>query len=346
MKYIIALLLLVSSVFSQEFRNIEDTSLEIYYPENYEYEKDHVFIFAYVQPNQKLEVLSTLPTEGIVPIQAEVNLRKLKQTDSTYYILGKNTSHDKIVLTGLLPKNYFTIRAYKLVNSKYVPAMAVMTSTKATEPIESPEGIIFKNTDTDHLFITWKDAINSEGSLLLVSKDKPPIPPVDGAIFHPSKKYGTSKAVNDGMTYSLFQGRKDFSEFIKIENLEFGTYYFQVYSYNGSNEFINYNINPGAGNPREVTMKLAAPELEDSDFLDETFEIEWTEVKGAETYEVQVALDPEFITPVKNYDNVDVGLTTVYEIYSENPEIVYYVRVRARNGRNISQWSNIMELED
>ena len=93
-------------------------------------------------------------------------------------------------------------------------------------------------------------------------------------------------------------------------------------------------------------MKLAAPVLDDSDYLDETFEIEWTEIKGAETYEIQVSLDPEFITPVENYDTVDVGKTLVYEIYSENPEIVYYVRVRAKNGRNISQWSNIMELED
>ena len=252
MKYIIALLLLVSSVFSQEVKNVEDTTLEIFYPDDYEGNKDEIFVFAYTQPNQKIDILSTLPTEGIVPIQKELNLRKLKLTDSTYYILGKNTSHDKIVLTGIFPKLYFTIRSYRLSNGVYVPSVMIATMTKATEPKESPDGIIFKNTNTDHLFITWKDAINSEGSLLLVSKDKPPIPPVDGAVFQPSKIYGTSKSVNDGTTYSLFSGRKDFSDFIKIENLEFGTYYFQVYSYNGQNEFINYNINPGVGNPREV----------------------------------------------------------------------------------------------
>ncbi len=346
MKYIIALLLLVTCAYSQKISNLEDTSLEIYYPDDYEGNKDEVLIFAYTQPNQKIDVLKTLPTEGIVPIQKEVNLRKLKQTDSTYYILGKNTTHDKIVLTGLLPKSYFTLRAYRLVEGKYVPSMAMATITKATEPLESPQGIIFKNTDTDHLFITWKDAINSDGSLLLVSKDKPPIPPVDGEVFHPSLKYGTSKSVNDGATYSLFVGRKDYSEFIKIENLEFGTYYFQAYSYNGEKEFINYNINPGPGNPREVTMKLAPPVIEDFDYLEETIEIEWTEVAGADVYELQVATDPEFINLVENYELMDVGNTTKFEMYAENAERHYYVRVRARNGRNISQWSNIMEIED
>ncbi|PKL77384.1 MAG: hypothetical protein CVV25_14635 [Ignavibacteriae bacterium HGW-Ignavibacteriae-4] len=346
MKYIIALLLLVTCAYSQKLRNIEDTSLEIYYPDDYEGNKDEIFIFAYTQPDIKIDVLRTLPTEGIVPIQKEVNLRKLKQTDSTYYILGKNSNHDKILLTGLLPKSYFELRSYRFMNGEYRTSMIYGTLTKATEPLESPEGIIFKNTDTDHLFITWKDAINSEGSLLLVSKDKPPIPPVDGELFHPSLKYGTSKAVNDGATYSLFSGRKDYSEFIKIDNLEYGTYYFQVYSYNGDKEYINYNINPGPGNPREVTMKLAAPEMDDFDYLEETIELEWTEVKGAEVYELQVALDPEFITLVENYELMDVGKTTKFEMYAENAERHYYVRVRARNGRNISQWSNIMEIED
>ena len=348
MKYIIALLLLVSSVFSQEVKieSIEDTSLEISYPSNYKFDKNQIFVFAYITPNEKVDIESIIPKEGIVPIQKEVNLRKLTPINDRFYILGKNSNLDKITLTGLLPKSHFIIGAYSLYEGEYKGHMLMMSSTRATEPKESPEGIIFKNTDTDHLFITWKDAINSEGSLLLVSKDKAPIPPVDGALFEPSLKYGTSKSVNDGTTYSLYSGRKDFSEFLKIENLEYGTYYFQVYSYNGGLGNINYNINPGAGNPREVTMKLPAPKIEDTDFLDETFEIKWTEVKGAETYEMQVALDSEFLTPVENYNTVDVGNTTVYEVNSANPEIKYYVRVRAKNGRNISQWSNIMELED
>lgn len=345
MKYIIALILITTSIFSQEYI-IEDTSLEIIFPENYEHSKEMIFVFAYNRPNQQVDILSTLPTEGIVPIQKEVNLRKLKITNDTYYILGKNTSHDRIRLTGLLPKSYFILQSYRLVDGKYTPVLGLASSTKATEPKESPEGIIFKNTDTDHLYITWKDAINSDGSLLLVSKDKPPIPPVDGQVFHPSLKYGTSKSVNDGTTYSLFAGKKDFSEFIKIENLEFGTYYFQVFSYNGENEFINYNTKSGAGNPREVTMKLAPPELEDYDFLDETVEIEWTEVEGAETYELQVALDPEFEVAVENYGLMDVGKINRYEMYLPQSVAIYYVRVRAKNGRNISQWSNVMEMED
>lgn len=345
MKYIIALLLLTTSVYSLEYK-IEDTSVEIIYPDDYKNEKNHVFVFAYNPPNQELDIMSSLQTEGIVPIQKEVNLRKLKITNNTYYILGKNTSHDKILLTGLLPKSYFTLRSYRLNDGKYEPVWALTSSTKATEPIESPEGIIFKNTDTDHLFITWKEAINSDGSLLLVSKDKPPIPPVDCNVFSPSTKYGTSKAVNDGTTYSLFSGRKEFSDFIKIENLEYGTYYFQVFSYNGDKEFINYNTKPGAGNPRSVTMKLPPPELEDFDFLEETIELEWSKVEGATSYELQIGLDPEFVTTAENYDKIDVGNTTVFEMYAIESVPVFYVRVRAKDGRNISQWSNILELEE
>lgn len=346
MKYIIALLLLASTAFSQEVKNVEDTSLEIIYPGGYEHKYEHVFVFTYITPNEKVDIESIIPKEGIVPIQKEVNLRKLKPINDRFYILGANKDNNKITLSGLLPSSYFFIGSYYLYEGEYRMNMAVATTTKATEPQESPEGIIFKNTDTDHLFITWKDAINSDGSLLLVSKGKPPIPPVDGAVFHPSLKYGTSKSVNDGTTYSLFAGRKDFSEFIKIENLEFGTYFFQVYSYNGANEFINYNINPAPGNPREVTMKLAAPEMDDFDYLEETIELEWTKVEGAETYELQVGLDPEFINLVENYELMDVGNTTIFEMYAINAERHYYVRVRARNGRNISQWSNIMEIED
>lgn len=348
MKYIIALILVTSTLISQEVKleSIEDTRLEITYPSDYKNEKNHVFVFAYIQPNVKFDIKSHIPLEGIVPIQKEVNLRKLKPINDNIYILGKNTKHDKITLTGLLPKSHFTINSYYLYEGEYRLNMAVVTSTKATEPIESPEGIIFKNTDTDHLFITWKEAINSEGSLLLVSKDKPPIPPVDGIVFNPSTKYGTSKAVNDGTTYSLFSGRKEFSDFIKIENLEYGTYYFQVFSYNGDKEFINYNTKPGAGNPRSVTMKLPPPELEDFDFLEETIELEWTKVEGATSYEVQIGLDPEFVTTAENYDKIDVGNTTVFEMYAIESVPVFYVRVRAKDGRNISQWSNILELEE
>lgn len=345
MKYILCFFLLIGTIYAEFVENVQESSFDVSYKKLEDAKSDALIVFAYGDKRKGEIALDDISKKSIPVITKIVDISKLKPTKDNYYIIGKNNGLMKFTVTGIKPSSDFIAYSYGYTNGQYTKQMIVKTKTLAPEPKECPKDIIFKNTGTDNLYITWKEAPGSEGSLLLVSKDKPPIPPVDAAQFKPNPVYGTSSSVNDGMTYSLFAGKKEFSDFLHITNLKYGTYYFQVYSYNGGLGDINYNLSTTKSNPRSVTMKLPPPNLLNNfKFLGESYEIHWDKVEGADTYEVQAAYDKQFTDIVKNYDIVDVSNTLVYEVASTNPEKKIYIKVRAKNGRNISDWSNILEV--
>lgn len=348
MKYILFFILLNCTAFADYIDNVQAHSFYITYKSVEQAKKDDLIIFYYyTDENEAMKDNKTLPMSNIPVITKTIDLSKMKPNKEGVYILGKNNGLTKFTVTGLKAKSFFTLKSYSLESGKYKKLMTIRTSSLAEEPKENPTDIIFKNTSTDHLYITWKEPNSPDGILLLVSKDKKPTPPSDGVIYKANHSYGSKGAFVGGTTYAVYSGKKQFADFIKIDSLDYGTYYFQAYSYNGELGNINYNIKGGQANPRSVTMKLPPPILdEDSEFLEQTFEIKWSKVVGATTYEVQAAYDPDFLTFVENYNTVDVGNTIIYEIVTSDPDKEMYVRVRAKNGRNVSDWSNIIEVED
>lgn len=347
MKYILCLILLFGTANAKFVENVQATSFDVSYEKLEDAKSDALIVLVYGNKRKGDIALENISKKNIPTITKVVDISKLKPTKDNYYIIGKNNGIMKFTVTGLKPSTDFFAYTYSYTNGQYFKHLVVSTKTLAPEPKEPSTNIIFKNTDTDNLYITWKDAPDSEGSLLLVSKDKPPISPVDGLIYEPNPVYGTNSSVTDGMTYSLYAGKKEFSNFLHITNLKYGTYYFQVYSYNGGLGDINYNLSTTKSNPRSVMMKLPPPKLLDNfKYLGETFEIHWEKVEGATTYEVQAAYDNKFANMLDNYDAVDVSNTLVYEVIAKNPEKEIYIRVRAKNGRNLSNWSNILEVQE
>jgi hypothetical protein len=346
MKYFFCFLLLFSTSFASQISNKTETSFEISFSKEKTKQKSSFVLFSYESNTELSSKLETALSKSIPELKNSTDLTKLKPVDGIY-ILGKVGGLGKVNIVGAKYATKFYLSIYKLEDGKYELEKSLSSSTLAQQPKVNATDIIFKNTDTDHLFITWKPAINSEGALLLISKDKAPLAPKDGEVYRASQHYGQDTSLVQNGTYALYFGRKKFNEFIKIDHLKYGTYYFQVYSYNGAGEAINYNTDKAQANPREVTTKLPPPKLNDDvESLDETFGIGWSKVEAASTYEVQVSYDPAFLTFVEHYDTIDVGNTTIYEIVKSEQEKVMYVRVRAKDGRNISNWSNIIEVED
>lgn len=69
-----------------------------------------------------------------------------------------------------------------------------------------------------------------------------------------------------------------------------------------------------------------------------SFEIRWTNVKEADGYEVNLALDSAFKRPVSDYFQVDVGTQDILSFYGLIPETNYFVQVRSyklSNGKKI-----------
>ncbi|OJJ18758.1 hypothetical protein BKI52_24470 [marine bacterium AO1-C] len=73
------------------------------------------------------------------------------------------------------------------------------------------------------------------------------------------------------------------------------------------------------------------------------FSAQWSEVRGASNYEVDVALDQEFTQIVANYQNRQVEATELV-VNGLEANTVYFYRVRAKISNQISKNSNVIEV--
>lgn len=214
--------------------------------------------------------------------------------------------------------------------------------TMAAEPAIQTSIIGFKNVSSNSMELVWKRG-NGKSCIVIASKDKEPEMPKDGNSYTASEKYGSASSKVGTDSYIVYSGSENFC---KVSNLEFGTYYFRVFEFNGENESANYNLDKGKGNPRFKMTSIEAPKANPALIaMAGAFKASWSEVKGAVSYEIQVAYDPKFKEIDETYNNADVGNITAFELVELNTEKKYYYRVRTVGASSKSEYSNIVKVE-
>ena len=75
-----------------------------------------------------------------------------------------------------------------------------------------------------------------------------------------------------------------------------------------------------------------------------SFSANWNASAGATAYQLDVATDVAFASPVSGYNNLDVNNATTYAVSGLTYSTPYYYRVRANAGTSVSDNSNVISL--
>jgi len=125
---------------------------------------------------------------------------------------------------------------------------------------------------------------------------------------------------------------------IKIESLQPGTsYYYRVRArkmglISANSEVIQVFTFPDTPVATTATGQNAT-----------SFTANWNPAKGAQNYRLDVALDSDFQQKLLDYDNLDVGNISQYDLTDLDIGTVYYYRVRSEAGPRTSPESNTIQ---
>ena len=76
-----------------------------------------------------------------------------------------------------------------------------------------------------------------------------------------------------------------------------------------------------------------------------SFTANWTSVRSAIGYRLDVSTNTSFTSYVPGYHNLDVGKTTSYNVTGLGANTFYYYRLRAYNGNGTSPNSNVVKVK-
>ncbi len=95
----------------------------------------------------------------------------------------------------------------------------------------------------------------------------------------------------------------------------------------------------------DVTPFLQVAGLQPSGMLPQGFIAAWDQLSGGvDTYLLDLSTDPEFSSFVPGYHDLDVGAQTRFDISGLDPELTYYVRVRAVVNGETSDYSPVVAV--
>lgn len=201
--------------------------------------------------------------------------------------------------------------------------------TLANEPTTQPTALSF-NTFTQTSFnASFSTATGSPAGYLVLRKaaSAPTGTPVDATAYNLGDPIGDGIVVSSGPSTIFSQS-----------GLTAGTtYFYQVFSYNGNGQSINYKITTPLSNST-VTIPPNSTAIAPTGITNSAFTANWNSSTSATSYRLDVSAD-NFSTFVTGYNNKAVTGTSD-PVTGLNPNTTYKYRVRAVNASGISGNSN------
>ncbi len=222
---------------------------------------------------------------------------------------------------------YYKAFSYDSLNFYSAGATATATTVKA-EPSVQATSLVFSTITTSTYNTAFTAAAGTPDGYLVIRSANSTLSanPVDGTAYTTSSSVGGGSVVSVGSTITG----------ISNTSLSSGTtYYTFVFAYNNSGTTIDYlTTNPLTAST--ITL-CAAPAPSASNVSAISFDISWTAITGAASYQLDVTTDAGFTVFVSGYNNLTVSGTSqaVSGLLSNTP---YYFRVRAVNASGNSAY--------
>ncbi|HPD33640.1 MAG TPA: fibronectin type III domain-containing protein [Candidatus Kapabacteria bacterium] len=283
---------------------------------------------------------------GVIAPPSRISLYNgTRLTDDATLLFKTFYGYLEFEVNALASQTHYYIQIYNLKKDKYEFVMQKDFTTLAKEPKIQAHGIVFNEVTESSISLQWING-NGEGRIVVVRKDEDPNYPEDGIVYTVVQDIYTQKP-NLRESWVVYDGKGTNNE-LKLNNLKPGTYFFQIFEYNGDSTLRNYNLNFQniEGNPRAKATAMKAPQLSPAkDITKYGFLLTWTQVDGASSYMLDIATDKDFKQKLENYDSIDLGLSNSYKLMDLEPNKLYFARVKAINRRGEGIYSNVIEVQ-
>jgi ELWxxDGT repeat protein len=271
--------------------------------------------------------VSVSPVDGTDYV-ASLNFTAATDVGSGNKVLYKGNGSTASI-TNLSPNTTYHFRVFELNGSgqsiNYFTTTATgnpaSRTTLATEPSAQPTGLSFSLHTTSGFRLNFTAASGAPTGYLIIRKAGSATTgvPVDG----------TTYTVGDALdgTIVAIGNLTQFDD----SGLSAGTtYYYTIFSFNGSGPAINYLTTVAGNSGFTITLPIA-PTIQTVSSIGQTsFTANWSTATGAASYQLDVSSD-NFVSFVTNYNSKSVNATTEV-ITGLSPGTTYQYRVRAVNG--------------
>ncbi len=176
---------------------------------------------------------------------------------------------EEFTLTGLTPNTTYYVAAYSyaggnnFINYNPNPQIA-FAPTLLAEPTIAPTDIVFSNVNYTSMDLAWTPG-NGTSSIVLMNTTNTFTAPIDGVSYIVDDLIGNASVVYNGTNSTL-----------SLSELASGsTYYFQVYTFNGNADLVNYLATPALGQQatNATVTKLVITDAPASISVGQTFNI-------------------------------------------------------------------------
>lgn len=203
--------------------------------------------------------------------------------------------------------------------------------TLAIEPTTQPSNLTFNSFTQTSFNASFSAASGAPAGYLVLRKTSsaPTGTPADGTAYTIGSPIGDGVVVSTGPSTSFFQ-----------TGLVAGTtYFYQVFSYNGSGQSLNYRITSPLSNSA-ITIPPTPTAIAPTGISNSGFAANWNSSTSATGYRLDVSLASDnFSTFVTGYNNRTVTGTSE-PVTGLNPNTTYKYRVRSVNASGTSGNSN------
>ncbi len=283
---------------------------------------------------------------GVIAPPSRISLYNgTRLTDDATLLFKTFYGYLEFEVNALASQTHYYIQIYNLKKGKYEFFMQKEFTTLAKEPKIQAHGIVFNEVTESSISLQWING-NGEGRIVVVRKDEDPNYPEDGVTYPVVQDISIEKP-NLKDSWVVYDGKGTNNE-LKLNNLKPGTYFFQIFEYNGDSTLRNYNVKfiNIEGNPRAKATTMKAPQLFPAkDIMRYGFTLNWTQVEGASSYMLDIATDKDFKQKLDGYDSIDLGLNNSYKIMDLEANKLYFVRIKAINRRGEGIYSNVIEVQ-
>ncbi|MGD1889432.1 MAG: fibronectin type III domain-containing protein [Cyclobacteriaceae bacterium] len=249
------------------------------------------------------------PVTGAVDYTIEVTTDPLFLEAQSFLVQNEIVSGTQFLLDNLNANTtyYFRVRA----NNEKSFSEYSDKGTVTTQPLDVPVALAGSNIQRNSFQANWQTVPSAESYRLDVAADE----------------YFTQFV-------SGYEGLMLNDTSVEVTGLQQNTTYYYRLTTSG----LNSDSNP-SNTIQVTTTLLSAPVLHAaSDISSTSFTASWSSVEEAENYLLEVSTDPNFSTITKTIQDIT---DTLYNVQDMKADIMYYYRVRAKEGTNYSSYSNI-----